>query len=56
MNLMVIQVFCQQRFACDGYDRFAYGWAGKEACSLTTYAINVSLFDFTVITYNTNSH
>ncbi len=50
---MVIQVMAEQLTACYGHDAYAYGWAGEEACRQTTFAIKVSLFDFT---YNTNSH
>ncbi len=55
--MMVIQVMAKQGTAsCYGNDAYAYGWAGEEACRQTTQAIKVSLFDFTVMTYNTNSH
>ncbi len=51
--MMVIQVMAEQGTACYGHDAYVYGWAGAEACRQTTFAIKVSLFDFTVIM---NSH
>ncbi len=59
MNIMMVYVAGQSDSACyaSEQDWYYYGGVGwDDECADTVNAVNVSLFDFTVITNNTNSH